>query len=538
MRRRRVAPTGQNLLTLIRHSILAAALVSAACALRDPRLSGAALPCNSSAECESDSVCFLGECRGASSGLAVVMAEVRAPADQQLGSAQRTGIDLRSSTLVNFQLQPLLSASGSVQQAVDGQPGTTVPVAGASLLLSEASPVIHDRAATVLAQADSAGAFSLSFASSTWNLLVVPPAPAPPIRPAPPAGSLSASVTNLPVVLPAPRELVTIGATIFAGGRPLAGARVTAVDNGGIALSTPTSTLADGSFALQLPPGPPTYSLQIGPGAPSDPPIPTFALQGPFTSAPPAAFDLGALPGPATLSGTVVDAHQQPVAGAKVVASSLDPTGWSISRQTVTDATGGFSIAVRTGSYALEAIPDVDPSLPALSGESIVTAPSAGLTIVCPDKAIGRGFVVRPDGARVGGGYQITATRVADRLVPARLVRSTATDASGSFSIVGDPGRYRLEAVPPAGTDLPRKLVSVDLAAAGQPTEFPAVQLSPPLAVAGTVTNGAGAPVAGATVDFFAFDSTGTRSVLIGSGLANASGQYRAVLPDVPAPTQ
>jgi len=44
------------------------------------------------------------------------------------------------------------------------------------------------------------------------------------------------------------------------------------------------------------------------------------------------------------------------------------------------------------------------------------------------------------------------------------------------------------------------------------------------------------APVAGATVDFFALDASGTRSVLIGSGLTNASGQYRAVLPDVPAP--
>ena len=64
------------------------------------------------------------------------------------------------------------------------------------------------------------------------------------------------------------------------------------------------------------------------------------------------------------------------------------------------------------------------------------------------------------------------------------------------------------------------------------------MQLSSPLTVVGTVTNAAGMPVAGATVDFFAFDSSGARSVLIGSGLANASGQYRAVLPDVPAPAE
>ena len=53
----------------------------------------------------------------------------------------------------------------------------------------------------------------------------------------------------------------------------------------------------------------------------------------------------------------------------------------------------------------------------------------------------------------------------------------------------------------------------------------------------GTVSRtGSQVPVAGATVDFFALDSSGSQSVLIGSGLTNASGQYRAVLPDVPAP--
>ena len=37
-------------------------------------------------------------------------------------------------------------------------------------------------------------------------------------------------------------------------------------------------------------------------------------------------------------------------------------------------------------------------------------------------------------------------------------------------------------------------------------------------------------------VKVLALDSSGARSVLIGSGLTDASGKYRAVLPDVPAP--
>ncbi|MFL5309194.1 MAG: hypothetical protein ACJ79H_01940, partial [Myxococcales bacterium] len=107
----------------------------------------------------------------------------------------------------------------------------------------------------------------------------------------------------------------------------------------------------------------------------------------------------------------------------------------------------------------------------------------------------------------------------------------------GAFTIVADGGRYRLEVVPPAATGLPRNIVSVELSGGELPARLPALQLSAALTVVGTVSRAIShAPVAGATVDFFALDSTGARSVLIGSGLTNASGQYRAVLPDVPAP--
>jgi len=521
---------------------LVAALVAAGCAIRDPRLSGAALPCSSSAQCSTDSVCFLGECRGSSTQLSLVMAEVRAPADQQLGVAQKSAIDLRQSALVDFQLRPQLSASGTVLQAVDGQPGATTPVPDAGVVLTDSTPVIGDRAASVVAQTDASGAFSLTFASSTWTVLVVPPVPAPPIRPPPPASPLSSTVTALSIVLPAPGQLAQVGGDLMAGGSPLALARVAAVDASGQPLSALTKTDSSGAFSLQLPPGPPPYFLQIGPdpeAAPTAPAIPAFPLQGPFTGTAPAIGDFGALPAAATLAGKVIDARQQPIAAAAVLALSLDPTGWVISRQTVTDASGAFSLTVRAGSYAVQAVPDVDPALPGVSDEIAVTLPAASETIIsCPDKSQGTGAVIRPDGQRVGAGHQITALRLPDRLVAARLARATSTDAAGSFTIVGDSGHYRLEVLPPPATGLPHKIVSVELSGSGIPTQLPTLQLPAALTVVGTVSRTSSlVPVAGATVDFFALDSSGSRSVLIGSGLTNASGQYRAVLPDVPTPT-
>jgi hypothetical protein len=521
--------------------LLLAAAAGTACNIRDARLSGAALPCSSSTQCSTDSVCFLGECRGSSSQLSLVMAEVRAPADQQLGVLQKAGIDLRQSVLVDFQMQPLLSASGTVAQAVDGRPGATTPVPDAGVVLTDSTPAIGDRAASIGAQTDAAGAFSLSFATSTWTVLVVPPVPAPPFRPAPPASPLMSTVTGLPIVLPAPGQLVQVIGKIAVGPSALAGARVAGVDASGQPLSVAAITDAAGSFNLQLPPGPPSYFLQIGPNPEAkatDPAIPAFPLQGPSTSTTP-TINLGALPPSATLAGTVLDVRQQPVAAARVLALGLDPTGWVISRQTTTDATGAFSMTVRDGQYALQAVPDVDPALPGVSDEIRVPLPAPALPpIVCPDKSQGKGAVIRPDGQRVGAGYQINALRLPDKLVGARTPRATSTDAAGSFTIVGDRGRYLLEVQPPSATGLPRKIVSVELGRTGQATQLPTLQLSAPLAVVGTISRAtAQTPVAGATVDFFALDSSGSRSVLIGSGLTNASGQYRAVLPDVPTPT-
>jgi hypothetical protein len=87
---------------------------------------------------------------------------------------------------------------------------------------------------------------------------------------------------------------------------------------------------------------------------------------------------------------------------------------------------------------------------------------------------------------------------------------------------------------------LPRKIVQIKLAEAPSESPLPDIQISPKLEVVGTVhgtpPSGVDAPIAGATVDFYALDATGQHAVYIGSGLTDAQGRYKAVLPDVPAP--
>ena len=71
--------------------------------------------------------------------------------------------------------------------------------------------------------------------------------------------------------------------------------------------------------------------------------------------------------------------------------------------------------------------------------------------------------------------------------------------------------------------------------ATAAPVTLPSLQIAPPHELFGTVRAAANPAVAmpGATIDFYAVDSTGRKSVLIGSAVADSSGQYRAVLPDV-----
>ena len=519
------------------------------CSLRAPRVDSA--PCSTSRQCEHESVCYLGECRGRSAALATVVAEVRPPNDSQLGLLQRANIDLHSSVVADFALQPLLKVSGVVVQEQDVG-GVLAPVAGASVTFTDHAPAIPDRVQTIAAHTDTNGAFtSPGLPSSSWDALVQPPNGLPPLRQ---SNAVSAATQGLELRLPRVRDLSRVSGTLSAGGVPLDGARVVAVDLAGEPISVP-ATSADGGFALLLPPGPPPFRLEVGPGTAADggnaaapvDPLPSFEPFGqpsgaPFMTTVPISQAFDALPPPAVVQGRVVDQFGASIPGARVSAASLGPAGWTLARLTVA-VDGTFWLALREGSYVIEAAPGASATAPGVSGElplKVLGGTSTPpLVITCPPKLKATGFVLLPDGRRAGAGHEITATRLPDRLLTGRPATATATDSGGAFHLVGDAGRYRLEVVPPAGTQLPRKIVQIDLGGDGSSEiMLPPLQLSPALLVVGTVhgalPGGKDLPVAGATVDFFAIDGSGARTLFLGSGLTDASGHYSAVVPDVP----
>ncbi len=538
----------------------------AACSLRRAR-TDAAPPCSSNTQCDPNNVCFLGECRGSSASLSQVVVEVRPPNDSQLGVLQRASIDLHSSAVANFQLQPLLDVKGLVVEAGDagivlpvGDAGTvagpgTPPIPGATLTFTDHAPAIPDRVHKITTRTDANGAFVTRLPAATWDLVVqaadstgLPPFSAPEaVRGT--SVSLGLRVPNL--------DLTRVTGTLAAGGLPLGGASVSAIDPAGEPLAEPVTTV-DGGFQLLLPPGPPPFQLQVSPGesdgglaAPLRDPLPSFLPFGPpgapaFTSAAPIVKDLGALPSVTVLQGTVISAAGgAPIPAARVSAVSTDGNGWTLARSTTAGTDGSFSLQLRAGRYLIEAAPDTAADQPAVSGELDISVVPGGppLAIVCKPKTRAYGLVLLPGGGgrAVGEGYQVTATRLPDRVISGRAAFSTATDSAGLFHLVGDAGRYRVEIVPPYAAGLPRKTVQIELEErGGGEIALAAIQISPPLTVYGTVhgqaPGGADAPVASATVDFFAIDASGKATVYLGTGVTDASGHYSAVLPDVPQP--
>jgi len=116
--------------------------------------------------------------------------------------------------------------------------------------------------------------------------------------------------------------------------------------------------------------------------------------------------------------------------------------------------------------------------------------------------------------------------------------QTTTTDKNGAFELTPDPGTYRLEITPLSNSGLPRRIVQIVVDSAG-PDLLDTIVIDQPLSVVGTVhgtpTGGKDTPAAGATVSFFAFDTSGA-SVLLGSALTDQNGRYTCILPDIANP--
>ena len=505
----------------------------AACSLRDPRVSAAS--CTSNGQCGRHDICFLGECRPPAANLSVVQMEVRPPAGSQFG-VKGQQLDLSRSVLNDVTLAVALVADGSVTQELDD--GGTAPVPGAILTWTDYAPVIPDRVEQVTAVTDSDGGYGgARISQGSWQVLVQPPAPLPPLR----TGPFDTAAPVLNFVLPRTSALQRLDGVLLADGGGLAGASVTAVDALGTAISAPSVSEADGGYTLYLPPSLAPPSVQIGPqdadagtAAAALDPFPTYP---PVTYQPSIAIDL---PATASLNGTVLDSQGAPVPAARVYVRNVNKP-WTLARSVVTDGAGAYAMTLRASEYIVQAAPSTDANSPALSAQQPVTLPATGpLNLTCPPKVVRLGQVLTADGRFVGANFQILAMRVPDGLVTTRAAPPTATDPNGIFSLVGDPGRWRITVVPPAGVSLPRKIVQVELVATDPgPSALPAIRISPPLEVVGTVMGSAppAQPVGigGAMVSFFSLDVSG-HSLFLGSGLTDAKGRYAAILPDVAQP--
>ncbi len=471
--------------------------VLAGCSLREPRVSYSA--CSASSQCSSANVCFLGQCRAPAANLSVVSVEVRPPSGSPFG-LEEVKVDLRRSVLNDFSLAPPLAATGSVTQdgvAVDG---------GATVTFTEHARVIPDRIDQVVSVTDTTGTYRAQLPQGTWDVLVQPAAPNPPLR-AGPIDSSSSSPT-LDFALPP-------------------AATLTVVDGG---LQIPD---------LLIPPDAGPFSLQVGPPADSDGGLPLDPLPT-YPPLPNANVLTLPLPPAASLGVNVLDSAGVPVPSALIYVRST-AMDWTLARSVVAD--GGVStLSLREGGYQVQAAPPADSSAPALSDAKSITLPQAApLMLTCPPKVKRFGQVLGPDGRPVGANFQILATRLADGLVPTRTAFTTPTDGSGIFHLVADAGSWRFEIVPPAGTPLPRAIMGVVLDGAdlGE-SQMEPLLISNALHVGGTVRGrlspgGADALVANAMVNFFSVDLNG-HSVFLGSSRTDTQGHYDAYLPDVAQP--
>jgi len=515
----------------------------AACSLREPRVT--AEGCATARQCSSGDVCFLGECRAPAANLSVVRADVRPPLGSQFGW-KGAELDLRNSVLNDFTLAAPLSIGpstpstrGTVTQAQDSG-GPAIPVAGATVTFSDHAQLIPDRIEQIVSVTDATGNYNARVPQGTWDVQLQPPAPLPPLR----FGTLDTASPMTTYLIPATSALPRLdGRLTFAdaGTPPVVGASVTAVDPQGTPLSASSSSQADGGYSLYLTPNASQLSLQIGPPTDADAGV-ASGLPDPFPTYPAVAYAPTVslpLPDVATLSGRVVDVNGTPIPGARVYARSSN-MGWTLSRSVAADATGAYSISLRLGTYLVQAAPSTDANAPALSSVQSVAIPAPPLDLVCPFKVTRIGSVLGPDGKPVGANYQIAATRLSDGLVTARTADTVLTDLAGGYSVTADAGRWRFEVIPPASSPLPRKIVQVDLdGSVLGPSSLPAIQISSPLQVVGTVKGGASGaialPIQDVIVSFFSLDSTGS-SVFLGSARTDAQGRYTAILPDVAQP--
>jgi hypothetical protein len=263
---------------------------------------------------------------------------------------------------------------------------------------------------------------------------------------------------------------------------------------------------------------------------------------------------------PVEVSGTVLGCSSSacraevatPVADIEIRISGRVRGGGSFATTTRSDSAGRFSVellptekadgAIAATEYTFTAEPPLGSAYARASISAEVDGP-AELTvpILCPPKALLSGTVSRSvdlEGSRTEpvGDVPIFVEGNPDAAETGRSVVSSLTDASGRFSVLIEPGAYRVYAKPPAV--LPWGSRNVSVSSSGEVS----IVLSYPREVSGTLvskdSSGAAVPMAGAKITVYRLPlSSGTTSVLkIYDALTDARGGFKVVVPKASEP--
>jgi RHS repeat-associated protein len=234
------------------------------------------------------------------------------------------------------------------------------------------------------------------------------------------------------------------------GGSPLAGASVALAENGDTAFAD-----ASGNFTLTEPPG--TYTVTVAQAGYASQTLPPFALAG-GTAHPLGTITLVA--NPAVVSGHVASSTGgAPIAGATVTATStgspqaaasgaagrargVQPSASSFT--TTTDAAGNFTLQLPPGTYSIAV---TATGFGSRTTSAVNLGPGAAFsfgTLALDPLGTITGTVVQAAGGAPIAGATVTVVGT---------LNTTATDATGAFTLTQPAGTYSLKASAPGLAD-------------------------------------------------------------------------------------
>lgn len=202
------------------------------------------------------------------------------------------------------------------------------------------------------------------------------------------------------------------------------------------------------------------------------------------------------------ITGTLLDANGQPVAGANINAKNLGSGGDPNLQNDGTDANGFFLTTIPAGTYRITFIPPAPPAalgMP-LDVEPVVVLGTTDMgTIVLPPARALTGRALGPGGVPVAGiNLDVIEKATGDNLD----LTGDTTDALGNFSLavpVGDI-EVRFDTTPVAGQVLAPEHVSI---AASQSSDLGDVPFEQGYLVTAIVRDPSGFPVVGADADAY-----------------------------------